>query len=131
MSFLERIRRKRTYALFAFWLDESFSYDSLAALKAYQFLILEPDKDHWSVSLLGFVNETQIAQSEQAAAAASKKMVFEKRGINKTPSLIQEYMSDLIRDYLTRGPHREHFLTARSVSLRFTNHPPEAVVLTD
>ena len=45
MGFLENTRRKRTYALLSYWIDEAFTYDSLGSLKAYQFLIGEPDKE--------------------------------------------------------------------------------------
>ncbi len=128
MGFLESIRRKRTYAIFSFWIDDAFAFDSLAALSAYQFLILEPDKNHWSVSLLAFTNPEQILNPEQAAATASKKMVFEKRGKNKTPQLIQTYMTGLITEYLQRGPHRKHFLRANSLSLRFSDEVPNQVL---
>jgi len=129
MGFLENYRRKRTYALFAYWIDEAFTYDSLASLKAYQFLILEPEKDQWSLSLLAFTDASKIMAPEQAAAVAKHKMIFEKRGKNKTPELIQSYLIDLIKDYLLRGPHREKFLTADSLSLRFANRPPFALTL--
>jgi hypothetical protein len=89
MGFLENYRRKRTYALFAYWIDEAFTYDSLASLKAYQFLILEPEKDQWSLSLLAFTDASKIMAPEQAAVVAKHKMIFEKRGKNKTPELIQ------------------------------------------
>jgi len=129
MGILENIRRKRTYAIFAYWLDEAFSYDSMVSLSAYQFLIREADKDNWSVTFLAFAETTHIFDPLQAAAAAKHKMVFEKRGKNKTPELIQEYMVGLIRDYLTRGPHRERLLSARSLSLRFSDQPPLALTL--
>ena len=82
MGFIENIRRKRTYALFAYWIDEAFTYDSLEALRAYQFLIREPDNDHWSLSLLAFTDVSKILDPEQAAAVAKHKMIFEKRGKN-------------------------------------------------
>jgi len=123
MGFLENIRRKRTYALFSYWIDEAFTYDSLKALKAYQFLIREPDKDHWSLSLLAFADITKVLDTGQAAAVAKHKMIFEKRGKNKTPELIQTYVIGLIQDYLMRGPHRESFLQAGSLSLRFADKP--------
>lgn len=123
MGFFENIRRMRTYALFAYWIDEAFTYDSMKALKAYQFLIREPDKDHWSLSLLGFIDVSKIMDPEQAAAVAKHKMVFEKRGKNKTSELIQTYVIGLIQDYLMRGPHRENFLQANSLSLRFADQP--------
>lgn len=129
MGFLENIRRRRTYALFAYWIDEAFTYDSMEALKAYQFLIREPDKDHWSLSLLAFTDASKIMDPEQAAAVAKHKMIFEKRGKNKTPDLIQFYLLGLIKDYLLRGPHREHFLQAASLSLRFADQPPLALTL--
>jgi len=129
MGFLENYRRKRTYALFAYWIDEAFTYDSLASLKAYQFLILEPEKDQWSLSLLAFTDASKIMAPEQAAVVAKHKMIFEKRGKNKTPELIQSYLIDLIKDYLLRGPHREKFLGADSLSLRFANQPPLALTL--
>jgi len=129
MGFLENYRRKRTYALFAYWIDEAFTYDSLASLKAYQFLILEPEKDQWSLSLLAFTDASKIMAPEQAAAVAKHKMIFEKRGKNKTPELIQSYLIDLIKNYLLRGPHREKFLAADSLSLRFANQPPLALTL--
>jgi hypothetical protein len=131
MGFLESIRRKRTYALFAYWLDETFTYNSMQTHKAYQFLIREPDKDHWSLSLLAFTDPAQILKPEQAAAVANHKMLFEKRGKNKTPELIQTYVIGLIQDYLMRGPHREHFLQARSLSLRFADQPPLAFTVRD
>ncbi len=124
MGYLENIRRKRTYALFAYWLDEAFTYDSMEALKAYQFLIREPDKGHWSLSLLAFTDVAQITNPMQAAAVANHKMIFEKRGKNRTPELIQSYLIGLIQDYLIRGPHRDHFLRASSLSLRFADQPP-------
>lgn len=129
MGIIENIRRKRTYAIFAYWLDEAFSYDSMVSLSAYQFLIRESDKDHWNVSLLAFTEAARIFNPLQAVATAKHKMVFEKRGKNKTPELIQEYLVGLIRDYLTRGPHREHLLNARSLSLRFSDQPPLALIL--
>lgn len=129
MGFLENIRRKRTYALFAYWIDEAFSYDSMGSLNAYQFLIREPDKSHWSLSLLAFTDESKIMDPEQAAAVAKHKMIFEKRGKNKTPELIQSYLIGLIQDYLIRGPHREHFLKARSLSLRFADRAPLGLTL--
>jgi len=129
MGFLENIRRKRTYALFAFWIDEAFTYDSMAELKAYQFLIREPDKDHWSLSLLAFTEPTKIMDPEDAAVIAKHKMVFEKRGKNKTPELIQSYLIELIKDYLLRGPHRERFLQAASLSMRFADQPILALTL--
>lgn len=129
MGFLENIRRKRTYALFAFWIDEAFSYDSMAELNAYQFFIREPDKDHWSLTLLAFTDPSKVLNSEQAAAAAKHKMIFEKRGKNKTSELIQSYLIELIKDYLLRGPHREHFLKAASLSLRFADQPALALTL--
>ena len=131
MGFIENTRRKRTYAIFAYWLDEAFTFDSMEALKAYQFLIREPDKDHWSLSLLAFSNPAQIMDPNQAAAVANHKMLFEKRGKNKTPELIQTYVIGLIQDYLMRGPHREHFLQARSLSLRFADQPPLAFTVRD
>ncbi len=129
MGFLENIRRKRTYALFAFWIDEAFTYDSMAELKAYQFLIREPDEDHWSLSLLAFTEPTKIMDPEDAAVIAKHKMVFEKRGKNKTPELIQSYLIELIKDYLLRGPHRERFLQAASLSMRFADQPILALTL--
>jgi hypothetical protein len=123
MGFLENIRRKRTYALFAYWIDEAFTYDSMESLKAYQFLIREPDSNHWSLSLLAFADVSKIMNPELAAAVAKHKMIFEKRGKNKTPELMQSYLIELIRDYLARGPHREYFLQARSLSLRFADQP--------
>ena len=129
MSFFENIRRKRTYALFSYWLDEAFTYDSMVALGAYQFLIREPDKGHWSLSLLAFSDPSQIMDLSQAAAAAKHKMLFEKRGKNKTPELIQTYVIGLIQDYLMRGPHREHFLKAGSLSLRFADQPLLALTI--
>lgn len=129
MGFLENIRRKRTYALFAYWIDEAFTYDSLESLNAYQFLVREPDKDHWSLSLLGFTDISMIMEPEQAAAVAKHKMIFEKRGKNKTPELLQTYLIGLIKDYLLRGPHREKFLNAGSFSLRFGDQPPLALTL--
>ena len=123
MGFVENIRRKRTYALFSFWLDEAFSYDSMVSLNAYQFLIREPDQDHWSLSLLAFTDVTKIQDLQQAAAAASRKMIFEKRGKIKTTELIQAYVIDLLKDYLRRGPHREQFLNAASLSLRVKDQP--------
>ena len=131
MGFLENIRLKRTYALFAYWIDEAITYDSLESLKAYQFLIREPDKSHWSLSLLAFSDELKIMNPEQAAAVAKHKMLFEKRGKNKTPELIQTYVIGLIKDYLTRGPHRDQFLQARSLSLRLMDQPPLALTLRD
>jgi hypothetical protein len=124
MGYLENIRRKRTYALFAYWLDEAFTYHSMEALKAYQFLIREPDKGHWSLSLLAYTDPSQITNPMQAAAVAKQKMIFEKRGKNKTPELIQSYVIGLIQEYLIRGPHRDHFLRASSLSLRFADRPP-------
>jgi len=56
-------------------------------------------------------------------------MIFEKRGKNKTPELIQSYLIDLIRDYLTRGPHREHFRQAQLLSLRFADKAPLALTV--
>ena len=129
MGFIENIRRKRTYALFAYWIDEAFTYDSLEALRAYQFLIREPDNDHWSLSLLAFTDVSKILDPEQAAAVAKHKMIFEKRGKNKTPELIQSYVIGLIQEYLIRGPHREHFLRASSLSLRFTDQAPLALTI--
>ncbi len=129
MGFLENIRRRRTYALFAYWLDEAFSYDSIEELNAYQFLIREPDKGHWSLSLLAFTDPAQILTPDRAASAARHKMLFEKRGKNKTPELIQSYIIGLIQDYLTRGPHRDHFLQARSLSLRLEDQTPLALTL--
>lgn len=129
MGFLENIRRKRTYALFAYWLDETFTYNSMQSHKAYQFLIREPDKDHWSLSLLAFTDPVQIINPEQAAAVANHKLIFEKRGKNKTPELIQLYTIGLIRDYLARGPHRDHFLQAGSLSLRFADQPLLALTI--
>ncbi len=131
MGFLENIRRKRTYALFAYWIDEAFSYDSMGSLNAYQFLVLEPDKNHWSLSLLSFTDESKIMDPEQAAAVAKHKMVFEKRGKNKTPELIQSYLIGLIQDYLMRGPHRDQFLKARSLTLRLMDQPLLALTLRD
>ena len=129
MGFLENTRLKRTYALFAYWIDEAFTYDSMESLKAYQFFIREADKDHWSLSLLAFTDVSKILDPEQAAAVAKHKMIFEKRGKNKTPELIQSYTLELIKDYLLRGPHREKFLTASSLSLRFADQPPLALTL--
>ena len=129
MGFIENIRRKRTYALFAYWIDEAFTYDSLEALRAYQFLIREPDNDHWSLSLLAFTDVSKILDPEQAAAVAKHKMIFEKRGKNKTPELIQSYLIGLIKDYLLRGPHREKLLGVVSLSLRFADQPPLALTL--
>lgn len=129
MGFLENIRRKRTYALFAFWIDEAFTYDSMAELKAYQFLLRESDKDHWSLSLLAFTDVSKIMDPQQAAVVAKHKMVFEKRKKNKTPELIQSYLIELIKDYLLRGPHRDHFLHAASLSLRLADQPPLALTL--
>ena len=129
MGFLENIRRKRTYALFAYWIDEAFNYDSLESLKAYQFLVREPDKDHWSLSLLAFTDISMIMDPEQAAAVAKHKLIFEKRGKNKTPELLQAYLVGLIKDYLLRGPHRDKFLNAGSLSLRFADQPPLALTL--
>lgn len=129
MGFIENYRRKRTYAILAYWIDEAFTYDSMEALNAYQFLILEPDKNQWSLSLLAFANPSQIMDPEQAAAVAKHKMIFEKRGKNKTPELIQSYLIGLIQDYLIRGPHREHFLKARSLSLRFADRAPLGLTL--
>ena len=129
MGFLENIRRKRTYAIFAYWIDEAFTYDSMEALNAYQFMIREPDKGHWSLSLLAFTDASKIMDPERAATVARHKMIFEKRGRNKTPELIQSYMIGLIKDYLIRGPHREHLLQASSLSLRFANQPPLALTL--
>lgn len=129
MGFLENIRRKRTYALFAYWIDEAFTYDSLESLNAYQFLVREPDKDHWSLSLLAFTDISMIMEPEQAAAVAKHKMIFEKRGKNKTPELLQTYLIGLIKDYLLRGPHREKFLNAGSFSLRFADQPPLGLTL--
>lgn len=124
MGYLENIRRKRTYALFAYWLDEAFTHHSMEALKAYQFLIREPDKGHWSLSLLAYTDPSQITNPMQAAAVAKQKMIFEKRGKNKTPELIQSYVIGLIQEYLIRGPHRDHFLRASLLSLRFADRPP-------
>lgn len=129
MGLFENIRRKRTYAIFAYWLDEAFTYDSMVSLGAYQFLIREPDKGNWSLSLLAFTDTTQIMNPMQAAAVAKHKMIFEKRGKNKTPELIQAYIIGLIQDYLMRGPHREHFLRASSLSLRFTDQAPLALTI--
>lgn len=129
MGFLENTRRKRTYALLSYWIDEAFTYDSLGSLKAYQFLIGEPDKDHWSLSLLGFADVTRIKDPQQAAAAAQHKMVFEKRGKIKTADLMQAYLMELIKDYLLRGPHREQLLHATLLSLRFVDQPPLALTL--
>ena len=123
MGFIENIRRKRTYALFAYWIDEAFTYDSLEALRAYQFLIREPDNDHWSLSLLAFTDVSKILDPELAAAVAKHKMIFEKRGKIKTTELIQAYVIDLLKEYLRRGPHREQFLTAASLSLRVKDQP--------
>ena len=123
MGFVENIRRKRTYVFFSFWLDEAFSYDSMVSLNAYQFLIREPDQDHWSLSLLAFTDVTKIQDLQQAAAAANRKMIFEKRGKIKTTELIQAYVIDLLKEYLRRGPHREQFLTADSLSLRVKDQP--------
>ena len=123
MGFVENNRRTRTYALFSFWLDEAFSYDSMVSLNAYQFLIREPDQDHWSLSLLAFTDVTKIQDLQQAAAAANRKMIFEKRGKIKTTELIQAYVIDLLKEYLRRGPHREQFLTADSLSLRVKDQP--------
>lgn len=131
MGFLENIRRKRTYAIFAYWIDDAFAYDSLTALKAYQFHISEPDKNHWSLALLAFANPTHILDPEQAASAAEKKMIFEKRGKNKTPELIQAYVTGLIQDYLSRGPHRYQLLRAGSLSLRFADDPPQSITAED
>ncbi len=131
MGYLENIRRKRTYAIFTYWLDEAFTYDSMESLSAYQFLIREPDKGNWSLSLLAFTDESKIAYPEQAAAVAKHKMLFEKRGKNKTPELIQTYVIGLIQDYLLRGPHREQFLQARLLSLRFMDQTPKALTLRD
>lgn len=129
MGFIENIRRKRTYALFAYWIDEAFTYDSLEALRAYQFLIREPDNDHWSLSLLAFTDVSKILDPEQAAAVAKHKMIFEKRGKNKTPELLQSYLIGMIKDYLLRGTHRNKFLDASSLSLRFADQPPLALTL--
>ena len=129
MGFIENIRRKRTYALFAYWIDEAFTYDSLEALRAYQFLIREPDNDHLSLSLLAFTDVSKIMDPEHAAAVAKHKMIFEKRGKNKTPELLQSYLIGMIKDYLLRGPHRNKFLDASSLSLRFADQPPLALTL--
>ena len=129
MGLFENIRRKRTYAIFAYWLDEAFTYDSIVALGAYQFLIREPDKGHWSLSLLAFSDPAQIMDLSQAVAVAKHKMLFEKRGKNKTPELIQTYVIGLIQDYLMGGPHREHFLKAGSLSLRFADQPLLALTI--
>ncbi|HPR35055.1 MAG TPA: hypothetical protein PKY64_05220 [Anaerolineaceae bacterium] len=129
MGYLENIRRKRTYAIFAYWIDEAFTYDSMESLRAYQFLIREPDNSHWSLSLLAFTDASKIMDPAQAAAAAKHKMIFEKRGKIKTPELIQSYVIGLIQDYLTRGPHREKFLGASSLSLRLADNPPLALTL--
>lgn len=129
MGYLENIRRKRAYALFAYWIDEAFTYNSMEALKAYQFLIREPDKGNWSLSLLAYTNPTQIMDPMQAVAVAKHKMIFEKRGKNKTPELIQAYIIGLIQDYLMRGPHRGHFLQADSLSLRFADQTPLALTV--
>jgi len=129
MGYLENIRRKRAYALFAYWIDEAFTYNSMEALKAYQFLIREPDKANWSLSLLAYTNPAQIMDPMQAVAMAKHKMIFEKRGKNKTSELIQAYIIGLIQDYLMRGPHRDHFLQADSLSLRFADQAPLALTV--
>lgn len=129
MGYLENVRRKRTYAIFAYWIDETFMFNSMEDFKAYQFLIREPDKANWSLSLLAFTDPAQVLNPMQAAAVANHKMIFEKRGKNKTPELIQSYVIGLIQDYLMRGPHRDHFLRASSLSLRFADQVPLALTV--
>ena len=66
MGYLENVRRKRTYAIFAYWIDEAFMVNSMEDFKAYQFLIREPDKANWSLSLLAFTDPAQVLNPMQA-----------------------------------------------------------------